>query len=333
MAGHDIVVIGASAGGVEALTRLVGMLPANLRCTLFVVLHLPAESPSMLPQILSRSGPLKAVHPGDRERIRRGYIYIAPPDYHLLVEQEYMRVIRGPRENRHRPAIDPLFRSAARAYGSRVVGIILTGMLNDGTAGLLAIKRRKGIAVIQDPQEALYPDMPQSAREHVEIDYCLQLASIGPLLVQLASEQVEQPEGEVPISEYLEKEVHIAEMETNPLQEFQQVGKPSAFSCPECGGVLWEIQDGNFLRFRCRTGHALSAESVLAEQVEIIDKALWSALKTLEEKVSLSRRLARQAQERGHTWLAQHLGDRVDEAEKDAQLLRHMLLHPPLHHP
>lgn len=330
MSGHDIVVIGASAGGVEALARLAGSLPAKLPSTLFVVLHLPAESPGLLPQILSRASPLDAVHPRDGQQIQQGCIYVAPPDYHMLVEQGHVRVVRGPRENRHRPAIDPLFRSAARAYGSRVVGVVLTGMLDDGTAGLLAIKRRNGLAVIQDPQEALYSAMPQSAREHVNIDYCLPLAEIGPLLVRLAHERVETSEKEA-VSEELEKEVHSAEMETNPLQEEQQVGKPSVFSCPECGGVLWEIQDGNFLRFRCRTGHAFSAESALAEQTEVVDKALWNALKTLEEKVSLSRRLAQQARQRGNTWLAYRLHSQMDEAEQAATLLRHMLLHPPLH--
>jgi two-component system, chemotaxis family, protein-glutamate methylesterase/glutaminase len=159
---HEIFVVGASAGGVEALTRLVRTLPARFPGTLFVVLHLPAESPSLLPSILTRSGSLKASHPQDGERIAPGQIYVAPPDHHLLVESGYMRVVRGPKENRHRPALDPLFRSAARSYGPRVVGIVLSGMLDDGTAGLMAIKRCGGLAIVQNPAEALYPSMPQS---------------------------------------------------------------------------------------------------------------------------------------------------------------------------
>lgn len=329
MPGHDIIAIGASAGGVEALTQLVRGLPANLPGSLFVVLHLPAESPSLLPQILTRSGPLEATHPRDGEQIEQRHIYVAPPDYHLLVEQGHMRIVRGPRENRHRPAIDPLFRSAARAYGQRVIGVVLTGMLDDGTAGLMVIKRRNGLAIVQDPQDALYPGMPQSACENVKVDYCVPLPEIGPLLVRLVREPVQEG-GERPVPEELDEEVRIVAMETNPLNTDEQVGKPSAFSCPECGGVLWEIQDGGFLRFRCRTGHAFSAESTLAEQSEVIDKAIWHALKTLEEKASLSRRMLRQAQERGNTWLEQVLKKNVQEAEHDAQLLRQILLNPPL---
>src|SRR5579864_7798260 len=186
MPGHDIIVIGASAGGVEALVKLVGQLPGDLPAAVFVVLHIPAESPSLLPGILERSGPLPASQPGDNEAIRSGHIYVASPDYHLLIEQGRVRQMRGPKENRHRPAIDPLFRSAALTYGPRVVGVILTGALDDGTAGLLAVKRRGGVAIVQDPDEALYPSMPLSALENVEVDYTLPLASIGPQLEQLA---------------------------------------------------------------------------------------------------------------------------------------------------
>ena len=170
---HDIVVIGASAGGVEALTKLVRTLPKHLSATLFVVLHMPADSPSLLPDIINHAGTLPASHPTDGEAITAGHIYIAPPDHHLLVESGYVRVIRGPRENRHRPAIDPLFRSAAQAYRQRVIGVILSGMLDDGTAGLLAIKRCGGIALVQSPEEALYSQMPQSALNNVPVDYCL----------------------------------------------------------------------------------------------------------------------------------------------------------------
>lgn len=192
MPGHDIIVIGASAGGVQALKTLVGSLPRKLPASIFVVLHIPAESPSLLPEILSRAGPLEAVQAVDGIEIEHRCIYIAPPDHHLLIEHGHVRVVRGPKENRHRPAVDPLFRSAAQIYGTRVVGVILTGGLDDGTAGLLAVKRRGGIAVVQDPDEALYPGMPSSALANVEVDYRLPLSSIGPLLVRLASEQVEE---------------------------------------------------------------------------------------------------------------------------------------------
>ncbi|MBV9712110.1 MAG: chemotaxis protein CheB [Ktedonobacteraceae bacterium] len=324
MSGHEIIVVGASAGGVEALVRLVREFPADLAGSVFVVLHIPAQSPSLLPDILNRAGQLKAQHPVDHQHIEGGHIYVAPPDHHLLIERGLMRIVRGPKENRHRPAVDPLFRSAAVAYGPQVVGVVLTGSLDDGTAGLLAIKQRGGIAIVQDPDDAIYPDMPRSALTHVNVDYCLPIADIGPLLVQLAREKVVQ--GTVqPASEDMEREVRVAEMETNPLNEHEQVGAPSAYSCPECGGVLWEVHDGELSRFRCRVGHAFSSESMLSEQSERIEEALWVALKTLDENASLSRRMAKQAQQNGHAWLMERLDVRVKEAEQQAALLRRVL--------
>ncbi len=219
---HDIIVIGASAGGVETLMQLVHVLPANLPASVFIVLHIPAHSPSMLPQILGRAGVLTTSQPVDYQKIEARHIYVAPPDHHLLIEQGYMRVVRGPRENRHRPAIDPLFRSAAVAYGSQVIGVVLTGSLDDGTAGLLAIKQRGGIAVVQNPEEAMYPDMPKSALAHVTVDYCSSIADMGPLLGRLARVPAVQ-EQILPISEDVEREVRIAAMETNPLNEHEQV--------------------------------------------------------------------------------------------------------------
>ncbi|MBV9230833.1 MAG: chemotaxis protein CheB [Chloroflexi bacterium] len=324
MPGHDIIAIGASAGGVEALMQIAHGLPGNLPAAVFVVLHIPAEAPSLLPDILNRAGSLSTSHPEDGTRIEMGHIYIAPPDHHLLLEKGYMRIVRGPKENRHRPAVDPLMRSAAMAYGPRVIGVILTGALDDGTSGLLAIKRRGGVTVVQDPKEALYPSMPQSAMEHVQVDYCLPLAEIGPLLRHLASEPAKD-EDIYPVSQELAKEVEIAAMETNALNDGDQIGKPSVFSCPECGGVLWEHQDGAILRFRCRTGHAFSPESVLAEQSEALERALWFALKTVDEKASLARRMAAQAHENGQDWLARSFERRLQEAEQHASLLREML--------
>lgn len=182
---HDMLVIGASAGGVEALKMLVAGLPANLKASLFIVMHIPPNLPSTLPTILNRSGPLQAVHATEGMRIEQGKIYVAPPDHHLLLEQGYVHLGSGPKERYVRPAADVLFRSAAHAYGSRVVGIILTGMDSDGTAGLYVVKQYGGVTIIQDPTEAAWPSMPQSALEHVEIDYILPLARLVPLLINL----------------------------------------------------------------------------------------------------------------------------------------------------
>lgn len=326
---RNIIVVGASAGGVEALVTLARTLPANFPGAIFVVLHVPAESPSLMADILSRAGPLPACHPKDNAPIENGHIYVAPPDYHLLIEREYMRLVRGPKENRHRPAIDPLFRSAAGAYGPRVVGIVLTGMLDDGTAGLLAIKRDNGIAVVQDPAEALYNSMPQSALEHVNVDYRVRLVEMGPLLEKLAQESTFEKVPVTPTNRA--KEIQVVEMDTFPLDEKELAGRPSNFSCPECGGVLWEIQDGAFLRFRCRIGHALSAESALLAQTEHIEQALWSALKTLEEQGSLAGRMALLAHDRGHVHTAQTLEAQVQHAKEDVLVLRQLLLKPAAH--
>ena len=324
MTGHDIVVVGASAGGVEALMKLVSELPADLPAAVFIVLHLQAQNPSLLPEILSRSGQLQARHPTDGEAIQPGRICVAPPDQHLLLEQGHIHLIRGPKENHHRPAIDPLFRSAAAAYGPRVIGVVLTGSLDDGTAGLLAIKRLGGMAIVQDPKEALFPSMPLNAMEHVGVDYTVPLSELGPLLVRLASDPVDR-EADFMVPKDMELEVHMAEMDMNALNNGKQAGTPSVFSCPECGGVLWEIRDGVLTRFRCRVGHAFSIESMMAAQAEEVEGALWSALKTLEESVNLSRRLEQRAQEDDQERLATLFGERIRDAEQRAELIRSVL--------
>jgi two-component system chemotaxis response regulator CheB len=323
--GHDIIVVGASAGGVEALTTLVRGLPADLPAALFIVLHIPPQSTSVLPAILNRASPLLATHAKDGAAIEHGRIYVAPPDYHLMLEHERVRVVRGPKENRHRPAVDPLFRTVAFTYGPRVVGVVLTGSLDDGTAGLMAVKRRGGVAIVQDPNEALYPSMPRSAMENVEIDYCLPLAKIAPTLVHLANEQAEE-EGAYPVPNDMEMEARIARLDLATLEGEESVGQPSVFSCPECSGVLYEIHDGELIRFRCRVGHAFSVESVLAEQAEALEQALWAALNTLEESVSLSRRMAQYARDNGRDWLASRFEEKVQVTSQRAALIRQVLM-------
>lgn len=325
MPGHDIIVIGASAGGVEALMTVVRNLPADLPAAVFAVLHIPAQAPSLLDKILNRVGKLHTIQPNDHSPIQPGHIYVARPDHHLLIERGYVRVIRGPKENRHRPAIDPLFRSAAQVYGPRVIGVVLTGSLDDGTAGLYAIKQRGGLAVVQDPEDALYPSMPQSAITHVQVNYVLPLADIGATLAQLAHEPATQ-EGVYPVPDEMELETRIMEMDGATMQGTTRPGNPSIFSCPECKGVLYEIQDGDLMRFRCRTGHAFSAESVLVEQSEAIEDALYAALNTLEESVLLAQRMKRQADERGQEWLAQRFREKIEEAQARADIIRRVLL-------
>jgi two-component system chemotaxis response regulator CheB len=309
-----IVVIGTSAGGVEALSYLVSHLPADLDAAVMIVLHLPSHATSVLPKILSRAGKLPAAHAQDNEKIIPGRIYIAPPDYHLLVKPVYVNLVRGPRENNHRPAIDPLFRSAARAYGRQVVGVVLTGVLDDGTAGLQAVKMRGGTAIVQKPEDAVYPGMPRSAIENVDdIDYILPLSEIAAVLVELANSSIEA-EAEQPVSHEMEIETDLVDMDVETLSNDDRAGKPSTLACPDCGGILWELEQKNLLRFRCRIGHAYSLESLLAKQSDALEDALWFALRALEEKASLSRRMAKRMRDRNHLLAA----ERFDEQEKDA---------------
>jgi two-component system chemotaxis response regulator CheB len=251
---------------------------------------------------------------------------VAQPDRHLLIDSDRtLHLPRGPRENRHRPAIDPLFRTAALAYGSGAIGVILSGSLDDGTAGLIAIKRVGGMAVVQSPQDALYPGMPKSAIENVEdLDFVVPLAEIPDALARC----LKTPRlGPVPTDslELMTMEKKIAEMDEGVVQADDRPGRPSAFSCPDCGGVLWEIADGEYVRFRCRVGHAYSPESMLGAQAEMLEEALWSALKTLEESAALSKRLATTERERGHKWMMKRFEEREVEARERAEVIRKVL--------
>ena len=327
MAKHDTIVIGASAGGVEALLAIASALPPGLPASIFVVLHQPPNGTSVLPALLSRAGPLPATHAKDGELIRRGHIYVAPPDLHMLIEDRRIRLARGPRENRHRPSADPLFRSAARYSRERAVGVILTGSLDDGSAGLLAIKRNGGIAVVQDPNDALFSGMPQNALAVTVVDYCLPLTEIGPRLVQIVTES---PGGEeVDVSHHsddIEFETRIAQADMAAIEDQDRPGTPSQFGCPECGDVLWEVENDQIVRFRCRVGHAYSSESLLESQTEGLEAALWSALRALEEKASLTRRLADRARAQSQHAAAKRFSEQMLTADTHAETIRTVLL-------
>jgi two-component system chemotaxis response regulator CheB len=322
-----IVVIGASAGGVDALMQIARELPADFPAPIFVVLHIPRDSPSLLAHILSRQGALTAKEAEDGERYRNGIIYVAPPDRHLLVLGDgTLRTARGPRENRHRPAVDPLFRSAAAAAGRNVVAVLLTGALDDGTAGLLSIKTYGGVAIVQDPNDALYPGMPASAIEHVNgIDYVLPLSDIGRQLTLTVN--ASPPAGEAPAPDrILLMEVRMAELEPDALHDDDRPGQPSPYSCPDCGGVLWEVAEKEYLRYRCRVGHAYSPETMLNAQSEVLEEALWMAVKTLEESARLSKRLAAAEHSRGHDWLARRFEQKEAEVRGRVEVIRRHLL-------
>lgn len=321
---RDIVVIGASAGGVEAVAALVEALPRDLAAAVFVVVHFPPHTTSVLPRIITRRGGMTAVHPEDGAPIELGRVYVAPPDRHLIVEQGYVRLVRGPRENAARPAVDPLFRSAARAYGARVIGVILTGNLDDGTAGLMAVQSAGGLAVVQDPDDAMYPGMPSSALRHVQADHVVPLGEIPGLLVRRVGEPVQQ-RGAGRMAQEQNREVPISEMDPAAL-EAQRAGAPSGYVCPECTGALWETDAGGLPRFRCRVGHAYSFESLLAEQGSAMDAALWAAYRALEERAALTSRMGARMHERGQASLAQRYREQTRETLQRAELIRRVLL-------
>jgi two-component system chemotaxis response regulator CheB len=321
---RDLIVIGASAGGVEALSQLVARLPPDLAAVVLVVLHVPGDRPSVLPRILSLAGPLPATHAKSGERAAYGHVYVAPPGRHLLVHDGTLRLSAGPKEGGHRPSIDPLFRTAARAAGSRVVGVVLSGALDDGTAGMVAIKQRGGICVVQDPNEAICGDMPRNALQSAEIDHCLTVAGIADLLVRLSKE--EAPEARRPPTPLLEREAHIA-LDDGTEDVTPAPGEPSQFSCPACGGVLNEIHDGDLLRFRCRVGHAYGPDALRMEQQSALEGALWAALRALEEQASLARRLAVRGRELKQLKSAARFDDRATATEQQAALVRKALRH------
>jgi two-component system chemotaxis response regulator CheB len=324
MSKRDIIVIGASSGGIEALTEVVSRLPEDLPAAVFIVVHVLPRSVSMLPDILNRAGPLAAAHAKDNEKIKAGRIYVACPDFHMLIADGSVRLVRGPRENNTRPAIDPTFRTAARAYGPRVIGVVLSGALDDGTAGLQTIKEQGGIAVVQDPKEALFPDMPQNALAEVAVDHVVPKAEIAPLLARLAAEPA--ADTPAPMRPELQKETEIEAIHMKTPDD-DKPGQPSVYGCPECGGVLWEMHDGEILRFRCRVGHGYSSEGLLSEQTEGLDVALWTAYRSLQENASLAKRLAEWAKrDRQHTRLVERFEQRARSAEEQAETIKKLLM-------
>jgi two-component system chemotaxis response regulator CheB len=321
----DIIVIGASAGGIEALKVIASGLPKEFPASVFVVLHTAPESPGILADILDRAGVLPAIKPVDRERIQPGRIYVAPPNQHLIVEPNLVRLTRGPKENRFRPAVDPLFRSAAQVYGPRVIGVILTGNLDDGTAGLWAVKQLGGVSVVQDPQEAEAPSMPRSAMRHARVDYCLPLSEIAPLLVRLTTTPIEE-EGTYEVPKDIEIEVRIAKEDTALDVGVLKLGEPSNYACPECHGVLLQLNEEKRIRFRCHTGHAYSVDSLLAEITEGVEDSLWSAIRAIEESVLLLRHMAEHLTEGENGNTAERFLAQAQEAQRRADLVRQSVM-------
>ena len=313
----DIIAIGASAGGVEAVIDIAADLPATLPAAVLVVIHVSPDSSGLLPGILNRSSIWNAVQPEDGTRIEHGNIYIAAPDRHMVVEAgDRIRIIRGPKHNRHRPAIDPLFRSVAYQYRDRAIGVILTGFLADGSSGLAMIKSAGGVAIVQDPNDALVPSMPKRALEQVEPDYCLPLTEIPAALARIVK-------GEEAARKVASTKVASMKREKRKVEKQEQ---PSAFTCPECHGTIWEVRENGEVRFECRVGHSFSPESMAESNDEDVERALWAALRTLEESASLDQRLADLAAERNRANAYELYSAKAKERKKHAETLRDLLV-------
>jgi two-component system chemotaxis response regulator CheB len=283
--GRNIIVIGTSAGGLEALDALIGQLPTDLPASIFIVQHMaPENTGEALMHRLSRHRAFHCKLAEDGESFKPGRIYIAPPDNHLLVKENKVLVTKGARENRNRPGIDPLFRSAAVTHTSRVIGVVLTGMLDDGTAGLIAIKKCGGVTIVQDPKDAAYPGMPESALNNLKVDYSVPISEMGRLLETLTHER---PGKSRPIPKDVRTEAQIAERVLSDVAAVNALGKQVPYNCPECGGVLWEMKSPEVSRYRCHTGHSFTLPALLESQSEKIEETLWTSLRMFEERKNL----------------------------------------------
>jgi two-component system chemotaxis response regulator CheB len=316
---RHVVVIGASSGGVTALLQIAEALPAQFASPVCVVQHVGSRA-SLLPELLQYRGPNRAVHALDGQRLEAGTIFVAPPDYHLLVEGEVLRLRHGPKENHARPAIDPLFRSAALSLGPRVIGVILTGQMDDGSAGLKAVKDCGGIAVVQDPETAEEPEMPRSALASVAADHCVPLAEVAPLLQRLAGRPPAAARAPVPKRVAREVAINLGDAK---MENLIDIGSPSPLTCPDCGGGLWEMADRP-LRYRCHTGHAYSSLALAQSQQEVTEQALWSGMRALREREMLLRRMALVAEAAGDTaQVAAGLAE-ADRLHRHSEALKHI---------
>lgn len=331
---RDIVVIGASTGGVEALRHVVAGLPSGFRPAVLIVMHI-GKHDSILPSLLGRTSilPVRQARHGDL--VEAGRVLVAPPDFHLTVVRQgaECRVVlaRTAKENYTRPAIDPLFRSAGAAFGQRAVGVILTGAMDDGTAGLAAIKACGGCVVVQDPDEALAPEMPYSAIENVAVDQVLRLEEIPAALMRIADANVLNaapiPKGEE-VPQWVQLENKFA-LEGVEMPNLELLAKPSTFTCPECHGTLWELKGRRPQRFRCHTGHAYTERSLVAVQNELVEASIWAAIRALQEREMLLRRMAHEALLNNNASASAAYGAQAAQAQSSAEVLRGLIVDQP----
>lgn len=315
----ELFVIGASAGGLEALGRIVSKLPPTFPSAICIVVHISPNSPGHIPEILSNAGPLPALHAKGGERLTPGCIYVAPPDHHLLVDSDQrLRLGHGPKENRFRPAIDPLFRSATLALDGRAAGIILSGGLDDGVAGLAAIQRCGGATIVQNPADAAVPSMPIAALRAIEPDQKLSADDIASVMVEFAAAYSPRPSTEAPMPENIDEEVRIAAgAESYPFDALK-IGDPTLLTCPDCHGALVRLRDAAPARFRCHTGHAYTIDTLTDAMRDRVEESLWSSIRCLEEyALLLDHREAHAGHDPGSK-------NSADEARRRSEALRSM---------
>ncbi|WP_229067548.1 chemotaxis protein CheB [Actinoplanes sp. DH11] len=321
MARRDLIVIGGSAGAHAALRKLLARLPADLPAAVLVVTHLPPEAGSTLAQTMSRDCALPIVDASDGVRARPGHVYVAVPDRHLLLDaDDTLRLTSGPRENRVRPAVDALFRSAARWSGPRVIGVVLSGSLDDGAAGLASIAERGGAALVQDPQEARFPGMPSAALTAVPSAVTAPAAELARLIGDMVGQPVD--DDEAPQDALVWETDLIAGRRPNG----RTPGQPVALGCPECSGGMYEIRTGQAVHYACHVGHSFSPQSFVAASENGIEEALWTAVSAMQENVTMLLGLAEDAERAGDQRACKEYRDRADRVRRDADLIRTNIL-------
>ncbi|RDC63196.1 chemotaxis protein CheB [Adhaeribacter pallidiroseus] len=327
--GHNIIVIGTSAGGMEALCKLLDQLPEKLPAAIFIVQHLSMDSSSdYLVKRMAKHTKLQVKVAENDEVFQRGTVYMVPADRHLLLTNKRILVAKGPRENQFRPAVDPLFRSAAAYHGSRVIGVILTGMMNDGTVGMDAVKRSGGITVVQDPDDAEHPDMPRNALRNVSIDYVVPIREMGALLYSLS----QTPSGDsITVPQDILNEAQMVErIMTNgvmsDIKKMDDLGERSGYSCPDCGGGLWEINQGTVKRYRCHSGHAYNEESLFNSMNSALEETLWVSMRIMEERRNMLESMANMERSKGQSRWAVMQQERAEEMKIHVERLKEILL-------
>ena len=319
MSTRDVLAIGTSAGGVEALLFLAKQMPRDFPASILVTIHLPPQAHSSLDEILTRAGHLSAKFASEGEALQKGHIYLAPPDHHLLLEGNRLCLGYGPRENNSRPAIDPMLRAAAVCCGPRSVGVVLTGTLGDGASGLWALSQCGGITAVQDPRDAVFAEMPMNALNRAKPNHVVKLVDMPALFENLVQQPVGLP-AVVPRS--IKYELLIAKNGQSSMSEMDAIGRRSVLACPDCGGVMWEIDEDDLVKYRCHVGHAYGAELMSIALDENLRRALGSAQRAMEERVALAQKLYKQAVASGHQSLAETWSQKADEFEREMKIIR-----------